>query len=201
MTKPQSPIKSQAPSPRNGFAFSSAPSCVIRVSCAKAEPSHSGCRGQALNSNERFLRFMVWDLLIFFTMSIDQFKREKTFVLVKPDGVRKGLIGEIIRRFEQRDLKIVALEMFQPTKKQINDHYPKDAAWITRLGEKSLSTYQKYGIDPKKELGTDKAEKIGPMVRTWLVDYMTSAPLVRMVPISAKEGIVGPAIPSDRKST
>jgi len=134
-------------------------------------------------------------------MSIDQFKREKTFVLVKPDGVRKGLIGEIIRRFEQRDLKIVALEMFQPTKKQINDHYPKDAAWITRLGEKSLSTYGKYGVDPKKELGTDKAEKIGPMVRTWLVDYMTSAPLVRMVvegvhAVDMVRKIAGPTIPS-----
>ncbi|KKW47717.1 MAG: Nucleoside diphosphate kinase, partial [Candidatus Kaiserbacteria bacterium GW2011_GWA2_58_9] len=43
-------------------------------------------------------------------------KEEKTFVLVKPDGVRKGLIGEVIKRFEQRDLKIVALEMFMPTR-------------------------------------------------------------------------------------
>ncbi|MEK7508072.1 MAG: nucleoside-diphosphate kinase, partial [Patescibacteria group bacterium] len=46
-------------------------------------------------------------------------KEEITFVIVKPDGVRKGLIGEIIRRVEQRDLKIVALEMFQPTHAQI----------------------------------------------------------------------------------
>jgi nucleoside-diphosphate kinase len=37
-------------------------------------------------------------------------KEEKTYVMIKPDGVRKGLIGEVIRRFEQRDLKIVALE-------------------------------------------------------------------------------------------
>jgi nucleoside-diphosphate kinase len=46
------------------------------------------------------------------------FKKEQTYVMVKPDGVQKGLIGEIIRRFEQRDLKIVALEMFQPTHNQ-----------------------------------------------------------------------------------
>ena len=55
-------------------------------------------------------------------------KSEKTLVMVKPDGVRKGLVGEIIRRFEQRDLKIVAIDMFQPTKEQIHDHYPKDEA-------------------------------------------------------------------------
>ena len=67
-------------------------------------------------------------------------KEEITFVMVKPDGVKKGLIGEIIRRFEQRDLKIVALEMFQPTKAQIDEHYPKDEAWIARLGQKTLKT-------------------------------------------------------------
>ncbi len=110
-----------------------------------------------------------------------RFKEEKTFVMLKPDAVQKGLIGEVISRFERRDLKIVALEMFQPTIKQIDNHYPKDSKWIARLGEKTLSTYQKYGIDPKKELGTSDPEKIGKMVRKWLVDYMTSAPLVRMV--------------------
>jgi nucleoside-diphosphate kinase len=108
-------------------------------------------------------------------------KKEKTFVLIKPDGVRKGLIGEVIRRFEQRDLKIVALEMFQPTREQIDNHYPKDEAWIKRLGEKTLSTYNKYNLDPIKDFGSDDPEKIGPGIRKWTVDYMASAPLVRIV--------------------
>ncbi len=112
---------------------------------------------------------------------MSKFKEEKTFLMVKPDGVRKGLIGEIIKRLEQRDMKIVALEMFQSTKDQIDTHYPKDEKWITRLGEKTLSTYKKYEIDPIKELGTDKKEEIGFLVRNWLVDYMTSAPMVRMI--------------------
>ena len=112
---------------------------------------------------------------------MNHLKEEKTFVLIKPDGVQKGLIGEIIKRFEQRDLKIVALELFQPTAEEIDKHYPKDPAWITRLGEKSLGTYQKYNIDPKPILGTDDAVEIGKMVRGWIVDYMSSAPLVRMV--------------------
>ena len=42
-------------------------------------------------------------------------KQERVFVLIKPDGVAKGLIGEIIKRIEQRGLKVVALRMFQPT--------------------------------------------------------------------------------------
>jgi nucleoside-diphosphate kinase len=109
------------------------------------------------------------------------FKKERTYVMIKPDGVKKGLIGEIIRRFEQRDLKIVALEMFMPTVDQIDNHYPKDEAWIRRVGQKTLGTYEKYGMDAKDQLGTNDDLEIGTMVRKWLVEYMISAPLVRMV--------------------
>lgn len=108
-------------------------------------------------------------------------KEEKTYVMIKPDGVKKGLIGEIIKRFEQRDLKIVALEMFQPSHEMIDNHYPKDEAWITRLGNKTLATYEKYGMDPMADFGMTSAEELGPEIRKWLINYMTSAPLVKMV--------------------
>ena len=128
------------------------------------------------------------------------FKEERTFLMVKPDGVRKGLIGEIIKRIEQRDLKVVAIEMFNPTVDQIHNHYPKDEAWISRVGDKTLSTYLKYNIDPKVELGTDNNLEIGNMVRKWLIDYMTSAPMVRMViqglhAVDMVRKIAGPTLP------
>jgi len=108
-------------------------------------------------------------------------KEEITFVMVKPDGVKRGLTGEIIRRIEQVGLKVVALEMYQATKDEMDKHYPKEEAWITRLGTKTLTTYEKYGYSAMEEMGTDKAEEIGPHVRKWLVDYMSSAPVVKMV--------------------
>lgn len=108
-------------------------------------------------------------------------KQEKTCVLIKPDGVKRGLIGEIIRRIEQRGLKVIALSMIWATREQIDRHYPKDEKWIRRLGEKTLLTYEKYNIDPVKELGTADPYKIGQMVRGWLIDYMTSGPLVKMI--------------------
>jgi nucleoside-diphosphate kinase len=127
-------------------------------------------------------------------------KEEKTYVMIKPDGVQKGLIGEVIKRFEQRDLKIVALEMFQPTVEQIDNHYPKDAAWINRLGEKTLSTYEKYGYDAMADFGTTDTAKIGPEIRKWLIDYMISAPLVKMVvqgthAVDMVRKISGPTMP------
>lgn len=128
-------------------------------------------------------------------------KEERTFLMLKPDGVRKGLIGELIHRLEQRDLKIVALEMFQPTLDQIDEHYPKDSAWINRLGEKTLKTYEKYGLDPIEQLGTTDTGEIGKMVRKWLLEYMMSAPLVRMVvqgvhAVDMVRKIIGPTMPA-----
>ena len=106
---------------------------------------------------------------------------EQTFVMVKPDGVVMGLTGEIVRRIEQRGLKIVALKMFQPTRDQMDKHYPKNEEWINRLGEKSQSTYEKYNIDMKAELGTGDTMAVGKMVRDWILDFMTAAPVVTMV--------------------
>jgi nucleoside-diphosphate kinase len=108
-------------------------------------------------------------------------KEEKTYVMIKPDGVRKGLIGEIIKRFERRDLKIVALEMSQPLYDQMDNHYPKKEEWITRLGEKTKTTYEKYGYDLIEDFGTNDTSKIGPEVRKWVIDFMMSAPVVKMI--------------------
>ncbi len=108
-------------------------------------------------------------------------KEEKTVVLIKPDGVKRGLVGEIISRIERRGLKIISLEMIQAQREQIDNHYPKDEKWITRLGEKTLNNYKTYNVDPIKALGTDNPLEIGKMVRGWLLDYMTSGPMVKMI--------------------
>jgi nucleoside-diphosphate kinase len=48
---------------------------------------------------------------------------ERTFVMVKPDGVRRALVGEVIRRFEQRGLKLAALQMIHPSRELAEAHY------------------------------------------------------------------------------
>ena len=108
-------------------------------------------------------------------------KEEVTFLIIKPDGVRRGLIGETIRRMEQRGLKIIALSMESPSKKKVDGHYPKDKKWIHRLGEKTLATYEKYGVDPIKEMGTKNPDKIGREVRKWLMRYLSPGPVVKCI--------------------
>jgi nucleoside-diphosphate kinase len=127
-------------------------------------------------------------------------KQERTFMLIKPDGVKKGLIGEIIRRLEQRDLKVVALELIHATRAQINEHYPKDKAWLTRLGEKQLVTFEKYGYDPLDFAGTAEPLLVGKQIREHLVVFMTSGPMVKMVvegvhAVDTVRKIVGKSLP------
>eukprot|EP00656_Telonema_subtile_P051627 TRINITY_DN69_c0_g1_i4.p1 TRINITY_DN69_c0_g1~~TRINITY_DN69_c0_g1_i4.p1 ORF type:complete len:207 (+),score=42.73 TRINITY_DN69_c0_g1_i4:137-757(+) len=50
-------------------------------------------------------------------------KCERTFIAVKPDGVQRALVGDIIARFEKRGYKLVALKMTTPTKKFAEQHY------------------------------------------------------------------------------
>ena len=49
---------------------------------------------------------------------------EQTLVVVKPDGVQRGLVGEIIGRFEKTGLKIVAMKMIWVDKELVGKHYP-----------------------------------------------------------------------------
>jgi len=50
-------------------------------------------------------------------------QNERTFVMVKPDGVQRGLVGEIINRFEKKGLKIVAMKLVSVSKELAEKHY------------------------------------------------------------------------------
>ena len=73
-------------------------------------------------------------------------KNERTLVLIKPDGVKRGLIGEIIKRFEARGLKIVALQIENPKRERMSEHYPKEKEWITNLGKNTEKSYKEFNI-------------------------------------------------------
>ncbi len=129
-------------------------------------------------------------------------KEEKTVLIIKPDGVKRGLIGEIISRVEKRGLKIISLEMIQATPDQILEHYPKEEAWIKRLGEKTAKNYKEYGMDLNQELGTEDFLEIGKVIVSWLVNYMTTGPMVKMVikgphAINMVRKLVGSSMPAE----
>ncbi len=130
-----------------------------------------------------------------------KFKEEQTLVIVKPDGVKRGLTGEIVKRIEQRGLKIIALKMFWATQTDLEKHYPKSSEYFINLGGKTLSTYAKYELDSEKEMGSSDPEKIGKQVHQWLVNFMTSGPVVKIVvqglhAVEMVRKLVGATMPS-----
>lgn len=134
-------------------------------------------------------------------MDAASIKQERTLVLLKPDAVARGLVGEIIARFERAGLKIVAMKVEHPTKEKAAGHYSGPDAWISSMGRKTLDSFEQFEMDVNDVLGTDDALEIGTMVHGWLVDYVSSGPLVAMVlegvhAISAVRRLIGFTIPS-----
>ena len=101
---------------------------------------------------------------------------ERTLVLIKPDGVQRGLIGEIIGRFERCGLKIVGMKMVYASEKLAGDHYIADENWLNTVGEKSKAAYAKRGITIEKE-----NREIGLEIRSQLIEYLMMSPVAAFV--------------------
>jgi nucleoside-diphosphate kinase len=112
----------------------------------------------------------------------NKIKTQQTFIMIKPDGVKRGLSGEIISRIERAGLKIVSIKMIVPSEEQIKKHYPiEDRVWIERVGNKGLSTFENLGENAANHIGIDTALEIGHKVVEGIVKYMTSGPVICMV--------------------
>jgi nucleoside-diphosphate kinase len=61
---------------------------------------------------------------------------EQTLVLFKPDSLQRGLVGEILTRFERVGLRIVATKMLQPDRAHYETHYEEIGKLKTRAGDK-----------------------------------------------------------------
>ncbi len=107
---------------------------------------------------------------------------QQSVVLVKPDGVQRGLIGEIVTRFEKAGFKIVAMKMVWVDKELVSKHYPESRTELMEaIGKKTLESYAKYGKDAKEELGTMDPAEIGKMVNKWNIAFLSSGPVVAML--------------------
>lgn len=103
-------------------------------------------------------------------------KKEKTFVILKPDAVQRGLMGELINRFERAGLKMVALKMIMATEQQCWDHYNKDEAWFLKKGANIMKNREDLGMPIEKE-----ALEYGKDIIRALVKFMTAGPIVPMI--------------------
>ena len=98
----------------------------------------------------------------------------KSLVLLKPDAVKRNLIGEIIKRFEEKDLKVIAMEMMTTDKDLLTKHYNLDNYdYVLTLGHVDVSNMSE---DEKKERYEKNLGILGAVQ-----DYVASGPIVKMV--------------------
>ena len=103
-------------------------------------------------------------------------KKERTLVILKPDAVQRGLIGEIIKRIESTGLKLVALKMDMATEEQCWAHYNKDDDWFLKKGALTLENRKTAGMPIEKEAIEYGRDIIGALVK-----FMTCGPVVPMI--------------------
>jgi len=104
--------------------------------------------------------------------------KEKTLVIIKPDGVQRTLVGEIIKRYERIGLKLSALKMTIPDAPQARSHYMVGGeAWLETVGEKAAEAYKKKGlVSPYKTFREN-----GVVILEANTKYLSSGPVVVMV--------------------
>ncbi len=102
-------------------------------------------------------------------------KYERTVIAIKPDGVQRGLIGEIISRFEKAGMKLVAAKLIAPTKKQVHEHYYSEE-WLISTGTKTIESYAKKGVKIKKT-----PKEVGKITLSNLTNYLSDRPIMFMI--------------------
>ncbi len=106
----------------------------------------------------------------------DSTNYERTLVLVKPDGVQRALVGEIISRFERKGLKLVAMKMVWPTAKQAADHYYWSDEEKMGNGKRTIEAYAERGIELKED-----PIKLAEKTQSKLLRYLQAGPIVALV--------------------
>ena len=127
-------------------------------------------------------------------------RHERTLVFLKPDGVQRGLVGEVIHRFERIGLRIVGLKMMRAAPALLERHYPSDEGFLRTLGGKTREAFEAAGLNVRAETGSDDPLVIGGQVRQWLIDFVASAPIVVCVlegtqAVSVTRKLVGDTLP------
>lgn len=106
---------------------------------------------------------------------------QRSLVVIKHDAVKRGLMGEVIHRFERVGLKLVAMELLEATEDMGDKHYASSDENLKRFGGNTLADCERLGIDPKEKYGSDDALEIGRMIKKWNVELLTRGPVLAMV--------------------
>jgi nucleoside-diphosphate kinase len=102
---------------------------------------------------------------------------EQTLVLIKPDGVQRGHVGDIISRFERVGLKLGAMKMILPKHEDVDRHYELTEEWMKAVYDKASKKYADLG----QEFPFPDHKAYGQSIKDGLVEFLKAGPIVAMV--------------------
>ncbi|HTY43841.1 MAG TPA: nucleoside-diphosphate kinase [Patescibacteria group bacterium] len=102
---------------------------------------------------------------------------ERSLVLIKPDSIKKGIVGRIISRFEDTGLKIIAMKMLKIDEEQAKKHYILDEAWAKNVFEKAKISSEKENHPMKYKTPME----MGREIQKRSVDFVTEGPVIAMI--------------------
>jgi len=106
---------------------------------------------------------------------------EQTLIIVKPHAVKRGLVGRIIAKFEEKGYTISHIKTFQGNLDLWQSFYPSDEDWLKNVGMKTIQNYKEDGADTKEKFGTEDPIEIGRLIKGWLAKDMSSGSVVAII--------------------
>ena len=103
--------------------------------------------------------------------------KERTLVLIKPDGVMKSISGKIISRFEESGLKIIGMKMVCTNEELAKNHYFLDEKWAKEVYEKTKKGYDRE----RKEFPYKDHLDIGSTIQKWNMEFLREGPVIAVV--------------------
>lgn len=107
---------------------------------------------------------------------LQSLRKERTLVLIKPDGVMRKIVGDLLTRFERKGFNVVGLKMIWPDEELASRHYTDDEEWLVGTGTRTYESYQAKGV---KVALTPR--EIGLNTRRKLMEHITAGPVIAIV--------------------
>lgn len=106
---------------------------------------------------------------------------QRSLVLMKPDSVQRGIVGEILRRLERMGLKIIGMKMLHADEEFVKKHYLTSDEELAIIGGKTLEDCEANGVDPMENMGTKDPVEIGRIIWGYNVEFLSSSPVLAIV--------------------
>ncbi|MFH0905360.1 MAG: nucleoside-diphosphate kinase [bacterium] len=112
---------------------------------------------------------------------------ERSFFMLKPDTLKRGLVEAVLERLKNAGLVIVGRKEMRADRELALKHYADSEEWYRNTGGRTIDSYHKQGLDITEFFAAEDPIVVGKQIRQWLADFLQSGPVIAMV----VEGPVG----------